>query len=125
MNYAYPHLMVAGDTGALVDIPRGYSSEQWEDLQKRFVHAVYPRTRQRGDWALWLNGTYRLWPDQRKYNIHWCEELAGPRGMSFVLLALPDNTTAEIQNVKQHLRSNRDVVSISTVRVSKLIDIKA
>ncbi len=119
MDYR-PHLLVAGVTGARVNIPRGYTSEQWEDLQKRFVNMVYPRTSQRKDWALWLNGSYALYEDQQRYGVYWHEELAGPRGMSFTLLIMPEIEEEAVKRVKDHLRSQRDVVSMSTIRLRRM-----
>lgn len=54
-----------------------------------------------------------------KSGVVYDEELAGPGGMSFVLLREPDTTDEMLEDAVRQLRSDRDVVG--SVKVTSII----
>lgn len=62
------------------------------------------------------NRRYRL---VTKSGVVYDEELAGPGGMSFVLLREPDTTDEMLEDAVRQLRSDRDVVG--SIKVTSVI----
>jgi hypothetical protein len=58
-----------------------------------------------------------------KSGVVYDEELAGPGGMSFVLLREPDTTDQMLQEAVAQLRNDRDVVG--SVKVTQVIPFEA
>lgn len=62
-----------------------------------------------------------LYPMQEWHGIHWTERL-GRNGCAFTLLALPGRNAADIPRLKTKLRRERDVTSIHTIQIARLIE---
>jgi len=64
----------------------------------------------------------RIYPDQIIDGIAYDEELAGPNGMNFLLIALPETSDQQIAAAKAKLRQDRDVCRLSTLRLTKRVE---
>lgn len=103
--------------GRVVDIdPKAMSADDYGEMQTGFASEAGAKFQD--DYA----SMYRLWPDQvTPSGVQYAEELAGPGGMSFMLIKMPDTTKEQLRQAKAHLRSSRDVVRMTTLTVKKVI----
>lgn len=100
-------------TAAWVNVPKGWSSEAYGELQQRFA-AKYG-----GDWATMV--MLSNW-NQTSEGILFDWELAGPVGASFQVFFFPHNTYEQVVQARHELRRKRDVVRMETIRIHKLVE---
>lgn len=116
MKPRYPYLFHCNGKGAIVDIPHGYTSEQWGKAQDAFVSACGrdPKTG-------WVDCIH-LYSDCVAEGVGYDWELAGPGGASFRLHRMPNHTPEQIEKAKAKLRRDQDVVRMMVLRIKELID---
>lgn len=114
---AFLYLLHSRGYGALVNVPRGLSSEAWGNMQDFFCQcARVPRIVKGG-----AVDCYHLYEDQRFGDVYWTEELVNSQGMRFTLIPLVTATNQDLMQVRSNIRHNRDVVGMSIVRVKRWI----
>lgn len=109
------YLMTSGETGAIVDVPRSASSDDYGRWQKQFA----------SDHEGGFYGYAEMWRlvDWCKHRgVYWDEELAGPGGASFVLFCLPENPKEDIDAAEDYIRRGRDVVRLRRMKIRRLVD---
>lgn len=115
------HLIYAekstGWVGAFIDLEHGkLTADDYADLYRQFAVAAKLRSPD----GVCLDTLYR---DQQRNGVYWSEWL-GQQGMNFCLFALPDTKEGALTSLRSHLRKNRDVANISSVRIRRLIEFK-
>ena len=111
-----PYLLCKNGIGCLLTMPDGAPSEEYGRVQKAFIAAT--RKKDDIDWCDMIH----LWPHQRHANgIYWDEWLVNCNGAGFNILAMPDNTPEQIEEVKNQIRRDHDVVTLRITRIKKLI----
>jgi len=98
-------------TAAIVDVPRRYSSDDYGNLQDEFEKAHGGR----------YTGMIRF-ETQEEFGVPYDWGLQGPGGAWFLLLRFPTTTEQELREAKHRIRAKRDVVSMRTLHVHKLVD---
>lgn len=99
-------------TGAVVDVPRRYSSDDYRRLQERFER----------DHRGWFTAMIRLHDDQQENGVFYDWGLQGPGGAWFLMIRLPDTTERALREAKNRIRAASDVVSMRTLKVAKMVD---
>lgn len=112
-----PYLLHYNGRGAIIDVPRSITWQQWGQLQKAFVKAAGGDPEDRFAWC----DSITLWSHCNVEGVSFDEELAGSAGASFRLHKLPDTTEEQIEAAKRKLRRERDVVRMSVLRINELI----
>jgi len=110
-------LLFFNGRGRVVEIdPAAMTSDDYGDMMQSFAREAGAR------YADEYASMVRLYPDQvTPSGVQYTEELAGPEGMSFMLIQMPDTTKDQLKQAKAHLRASRDVVRMKTIRVKKVI----
>ena len=110
-------LLFFNGKGRVVEIDaRATTAEEYGEMQRKFAEEAGAKFQD--EYASMV----RLWPDQVTPNgVQYTEELAGPEGMSFMLIQMPDTTKEQLRQAKSFLRGSRDVVRMSTLTVKKVI----
>ena len=110
-------LLFFNGKGRIVEIdPSATTADDYGEMQQKFAAEAGAK------FTDVFASMVRLYPDQvTPSGVQYHEELAGPEGMSFMLFDFPDTTKEQLQQAKAFLRSSRDVVRMSTLRIKKLI----
>jgi hypothetical protein len=111
------YLLYSHGVGALVNVPRDLSADNWGRMQDFFCQCARVPRPHKGGYV----ECYHLYENQRMGDVYWVEELASSQGMRFTLLPLATATNKEVMQVKSNLRHNRDVVGLSILRVKRWI----
>lgn len=98
---------------AVVEVPENASASDWTENLLRFSRLC----RREGAWVL----TVHLNPVNRAACVYFTYGLA-PGGACFTLVAMPGVTAEMLKGAKQQLRRERDVVSITVLRVTKTVE---
>lgn len=109
-----PYLFACDRGAAVLIVPPGTSADDWETLQREFAKACGKR-----DPDSWVS-CYPLHADQYCRGVFWDEELAGPDGISVLLLPFPNATEEDVKAVGRLLRNTRDVVRSRVLTVKWL-----
>ena len=109
------HYFFCEGTAAIAEVPGDFSSTSWGRVQNAFAiqasskpHVAYVRN-------------YALYEDQQYAGVYWDEQLASISGMSFVLLPTGLSIPEAIQVCENHLRKDRDVVSLRVLKPARFI----
>jgi hypothetical protein len=105
----------AGWVGAVIELDHGkITSDDYVVIYRQFA----ARIKLKSHFDVCLDTLYN---DQQRNRIWWSERL-GQQGATFCLFVLPDIDPAAVARVRAHLRANRDVVAISSIRIKELIE---
>lgn len=110
-------LFYLGGKGAIVQIPRGFNAKEWCEAQVAFGRACKARHPDN----TWVE-MRTLYPDQCISGVYYSEVLAGAQGMNFELLKFPETQEEDLKKCRARLKRDRDVVTISILRVDQWID---
>lgn len=108
------YLIFSGKTAAIVEVPIGFTSDQYGDLQDRYS-AKYGDERggssmRRLTWDCCYEGVWYDW------------ELAGPDGASFEVFQFPNTPAGSVTATVKHLKVSRDVVRLVVKRFVAVAD---
>ncbi len=102
--------------GAVVGVPPRLSSDGYGELQQKF-HEEHGSA----DDNWWSTCMSSLWECDCHFGVHYCYDLT-PNGGLFELYQLPCNSKEDVEKCKERLRSQRDVVALDVVTISKLVE---
>ena len=108
-----PYRLFCNGLAATVFVPRDFSADQWESLRLRFLDMAVSDPDE-GEWAHVWN--LPLLSDRIHAGVPWHEELAGPDGMSYVLLPSGYVGDAAIHACEEFIRRTGDVVRLRVLR---------
>lgn len=108
------YLIFAGHHAAVIDVPRGLSSEGYGVLQDWFAK----RTRSDS-----FSSMRQL--RSQEHDVWYHDELAGPNGASFELYKFPDTPIENVEQAESAIRRKFDVVRLSVRYFKKLHDLQA
>jgi hypothetical protein len=116
------YLLYYDKRGALYpDFLVGSPSSYYGRIQSAVARLCYPNRRTA---PFFFAEFFELNESQKVHGVYYREELAGPGGASFQLLKLPDTSAGQIERAERQLRTERDVVRLSVLRIEKLIEFK-
>jgi len=98
-------------TGAIVDIPGSYTSDDYARLQEEF---------EKTHGGAFTNMISLHSHDRTSNGVYYDWGLAGPGGAWFTLIGLPDISRSELTAAAHELRRSRDVVRLNKLRIHKL-----
>jgi hypothetical protein len=107
-----------GIVASFLQAPSSLSRDEWAHLHIRLTTLIAPGK----PWLDSYDSCFRLYSGCRYKRIFWHEELAGPRGSSFILYILPGISEEEIDEAVYHIRRTSDVVSLEICRIHRLVD---
>lgn len=109
---------------ALLNIPKGLSTESWGALQKGLEAIAEPNVEKRKFGYLY---SLKLYPDQSFSggNVFWHSELAGSSGARYIIMPMPGCSNEVIALCKNHIKTSFDAVGIQTLKADEWIQAKA
>lgn len=114
------HLIHWNDKAAIIEKTDFWSSAYWGEVQRKFALAAGAKDKDGPRFLDYATMT-SLYPDCVVEGVYYTWELAGAAGASFQLFKLPDVTAEQLDRAKAHLRRERDVVRMSVVRITKMV----
>ena len=112
-----PHFLCCRGRAVILDIPAGFSTDDWSGLYDRFRLAAF---RGRPDPDEFIH-CHQIYPERRFENVAWHEELAGSSGMAFELFPAGPHLPVDTTKCAGMLKSSRDVVCIRIIQVTEWI----
>jgi len=109
-------LLRGNGKGAIVQFDSAQHSDEYGKLQDKYGKQFGMK----GRFA--FADMFNLSKAERVEGVPFEWGLSGPDGAWFNLVKLPDTTEDQIKRAKHRLRTDRDVVSISVLRIKELID---
>jgi len=111
--YKIRYLIHCNGKGRMIDMLSTDHSDKYGEVQREFAATAGGE---------WLDCEMeKLHADQVVHGVSYTWGLAGPDGAWYMLIATPDTTAIQIRKAKAQLRSDRDVVKMSLLRIKAWI----
>jgi len=114
MNNQMIYLIHFNGKGRIIEMQPTDTSEIYGQIQARFAKTAGGSENDYADMI-------RLYDDQIEYGVYYDWGLAGCHGAWFTLIAFPNTTKEQIKDAKTKIRRDRDVVSMTVLRIKKMI----
>ena len=114
------YLMHYNGRGRIVEIPDQATAEEYEQIREQFADEVRGGEPPADEWD--TAHLVRLYPFKRTpTGMYYESHLAGPDGMGFRLLVLPNRAPEEVEIAIADLRNAHDVCELKTLRIREMV----
>jgi hypothetical protein len=106
--------------GRIIRIPDHAPADEYEQIRQQFAREVRGGTPPADEWD--CAHLVRLYPYNRTSTGMYYEScLAGPDGMDFCLIVLPDRGASDVAIAEEELRRARDVCTLKILRIREMV----
>lgn len=112
-----PYVIWSGDHAAIIEVPKGFTSEGYGALQRFFA--------QRFNGLNKYADMEKLWSHCQHAGVFYSEELASSQGAAFQVYQFPTTPISAVADCCKHIRRSFDVVSLRVLKFIHMHDIQA